>query len=125
MARSRRLGSGKTGLLSLEAPNEAAEAVIGRYVRAAQTNLAEWAAKYQTDVQAYLNDPEKVALAKDKLAAWYEVLSQNRAEIARAYENMRVQYRNKLAEIIRRYTKVPGGVTRKTERAIEEYQAVA
>jgi len=125
MARSRRLGSGKTGLLSLEAPNEAAEAVIGRYVRAAQTNLAEWAAKYQTDVQAYLNDPEKVALAKDKLAAWYEVLAQNRAEIARAYENMRVMYRNKLAEIIRRYTRVPGGVTRKTERAIEEYQAIA
>ncbi len=76
-------------------------------------------------MQAYLNDPEKVALAKDKLAAWYEVLAQNRAEIARAYENMRVMYRNKLAEIIRRYTRVPGGVTRKTERAIEEYQAIA
>ena len=99
----------------------AAELVIGEFLRKAREDLPEWTAKYQEDIERYLNNPQKIELAKQKLATWYEILNSEKANIRQVYNQMRTRYEQELAKLIVPKSEVP--VTRRAEKAEAAYAA--
>ena len=80
-------------------PGDTARRVVEAYLAG---NTEEWTEKYREGVNEYKGDAEKQAAAIAKLTTWYTVLGAKRAEIMRAFVEIRSDYKNRLAGVAAR-----------------------
>jgi ribosomal protein S17E len=74
-----------------------AEAVLEKYAEEFEAHGADWGKKYLEDINKFINDPARFQSAVDKLSTWYDVLDKYKAEIKRAYSQIREDYAEALS----------------------------